>query len=477
MKIIFPIEPNRALREQWLGLMYISAVLKKSGYNPKVIPADMGLLEKELGNEPAILGYSTPTYLARYYIDFNRKAKEKFNVFSIFGGPHPTYYPDIINEAGIDAICLGEGEYAMLDLVERMSNNEPIHDISNLWVKEKGNESIYKNPLRPLLSNLDEVPNPDRSLFHEFKPRWENHIGIMSGRGCPFKCSYCFNHALSELYGVKGKSFIRKRSVDNVIEELSELKHNYPNAFFLFWDDIFIIDPNWLKDFSIKYKSKIAAPYMCNVRANLVNPNVIKYLKESNCFLVSMGLESGNEKLRNAVLKRGMSDEQILNASKLIKDAGLKLHTTNILGIPKGSIDMDIETIKLNIKAKVDFAFGFILQPYHGTEIYNIASEEGLTEKTYTGITDFSKPFGYYPYSSRDPKIKNQIENLHSLFSFVIIFPIFAPLMKLLIKLPLKKIYLLLNLFSINIYWGIKSQYSLRKRIWYQLKSVFSNKN
>lgn len=475
MKILFPVEPTKALKEQWLGLMYISATLKNEGYAPKVIRANIESFQKEVNDEPTILGYTTPTYLARYYLDFNKKVKKEYDVFSVFGGPHPTYYPNMIEEEGVDAICRGEGEYSMLELVRKMSKNDPVHDIPNLWVKNKETGHISKNALRPLISNLDELPNPDRLLLTQYAPKkWSTHIGMMSGRGCPFQCTYCFNHSLSKMYNAKGKAYLRIRSVDHVIKELSELISKYPDAYFHFWDDVFILDPNWLEEFSYKYKQKIDAPYICNARANLITPEIVKFLKESNCYLVSMGLETGSDTLRNTVLKRNMSNEQIINAGKLIKDAKMKLHTTNIIGIPKGSIDADIDTIKLNIKAKVDYAMSFILQPYKGTEIYDIANDDGLIEDSYCGETDFTRPLGYYPYSSKDPKIKNQIENLHKLFSFLVIFPTFLPLAKFLIKLPLSRFYLKMNSIA-ELYWFILSQDSLRRRIWVKLKYLFSN--
>ena len=454
LRILFPIEPLKGIHLQWLGLMIISSVLKREGFEVEIVKADISEVRKKLRDgRKTILGYSVPTYLAKFYLEFNENVKKEFDVFSIFGGPHPTYFPEIINTEGVDAICIGEGDYALLDLAKKLERDEPHFSVENLWIKE--DSIIHKNPLRPVVNNLDELPFPDRNLFSPYQPRSGlSPTGVMTTRGCPYSCTYCFNKAFRQLYSDSGKGnpTIRRRSVDNVIEELLELKSRYPATYFVFWDDIFVIYPDWIEEFTKKYKSKIGLPFNCNVRANLVNSKNVKLLKEAGCNLVTMGLEAGNDYLRNTILKRNMTKDHIINAIELIKKEGIKIQTFNLIGIPKGSIETDLETLELNIKCKVGYAMCFIIQPYHRTELYNIAKEEGLLNQHFEGFDTMENPYGYHPPIDRDPKQKLMIENLHKLFAFLVLLKLPSPLVKTIIKLPLGKIYLLIYGFWFSLY-------------------------
>ncbi|MCR4319584.1 MAG: B12-binding domain-containing radical SAM protein [Candidatus Brocadiaceae bacterium] len=454
LRVLFPIEPLTGIHLQWLGLMIISSVLKREGFEVEIIKADINEVRKKLRDgRKTLIGYSVPTYLAKFYLQFNKLVKDEFHVFSIFGGPHPTYFPEMIAVEGVDAICIGEGDYALLDLAKKLERDEPYFSVENLWIKE--DSIIHKNPLRPVVNNLDDLPFPDRNLFSLYQPRSGlSPTGVMTTRGCPYSCTYCFNKAFRQLYSDSGKgnSTIRRRSVDNVIEELLELKSRYPATYFVFWDDIFVIYPDWLEDFTKKYKSKIGLPFNCNVRANLVNSENVKLLKEAGCFLVTMGLEAGNDYLRNTILKRNMTKDHIINAIELIKEEGIKVQTFNLIGIPKGSIETDFETLELNKRCKVDYAMCFIIQPYHRTELYNIAKEEGLLNQHFEGFDTMKNPYGYHPPVVRDPKQKLMTENLHRLFAFLVWLALPSALVKMIIKLPFARLYLLIYKFWFSLY-------------------------
>ena len=115
-------------------------------------------------------------------------------VFSVFGGPHPTFFPEMIEKEGVDAVCIGEGEYAMLELMNRLEQGKPADDIQNFWIKSNG--TTKKNMVRPLIEDLDELPFLDRELMYEGDKdlKLSRNKGFFAGRGCPYRCTYCFNH-------------------------------------------------------------------------------------------------------------------------------------------------------------------------------------------------------------------------------------------------------------------------------------------
>jgi radical SAM superfamily enzyme YgiQ (UPF0313 family) len=201
-----------------LGLLYLSSVLRQAGHEVRLVVAsdeDPVAVAREW--QPGVVGYSVYTGSQAYYRDLNLRIKADGvrSAVSVFGGPHPTYFPEFVEEPGVDAICIGEGEGAILDLVEALEAGRPLSGIEDWWFK--GNGRVERNPVRPLVNNLDLLPFPDRELLFE-KDAFTRQSGIkhfITSRGCPYDCTYCFNHALANIYRGKGKR-LRQMSVDRV---------------------------------------------------------------------------------------------------------------------------------------------------------------------------------------------------------------------------------------------------------------------
>ncbi len=440
MKILWPVIDLDKGDNQFVGIMIMAALLRRSGHHSEVVDAGYNRVRaRMLEIEPDIVAFSTPSIYSRTYVELNRRLKREFKFYSVFGGPHPTFFPELIEEDGIDGVCIGEGEYPMLELVENLSRGDPAIGIKNWWIKEGG--EIHRNPLRPLIRDLDRLPLPDHGIFRRSAPRSIWQAMVLTGRGCPYGCTYCYNHAYKALYRGKGR-IIRRRSVDNVIAELQTVKRQKSYRFIRFLDDLFTLDPEWVREFSVRYRREIGLPFSCLVRANHVTPEIARDLKEAGCWRVTIGLEAGDEYLRNQILKRNMSDEEILNACRIIKEAGLRLVTGNILGIPGGSLEADFKTLELNIRTGTDFAGVNLLQPYPGTEIHRLAEEMGLLDRREGGMRE-STVMRISSLCFRDEKEKQMVENLEKLFPITVGFPVIRPLVRWLIKLPPNKVFYL----------------------------------
>jgi radical SAM superfamily enzyme YgiQ (UPF0313 family) len=308
--------------------------------------------------------------------------QQNINILTICGGPHVTLNPqEVIKNSGIDIACIGEGEEALVSLCSKLEKDEDYSRINNLWVTWKG--EVIKNPLSPYI-DLNKLPFPDRNIFPNFQKLFlERHgrASVMVSRGCPYNCSYCCNHALKNVQGAR--NYIRHRSVKLVMDELTTILADFSFIdSFQFDDDILTLDKKWLYEFSSIYRKKIMRPYSCNIRPNLITEEVVKMLAESGCDLVTLGLESGNESIRNKVLNRGLSDETMVKAFKLCKAAGLKIHTNNIVGIPFESPSAALDTIKMNARIEPDSLESCIFYPYKNTTLYDICKKENfLTER------------------------------------------------------------------------------------------------
>jgi radical SAM superfamily enzyme YgiQ (UPF0313 family) len=435
MKILF-IYKNEFIEP--LGIMSLSAYLKKYGHECHFIDIQF---EKNLEGgvrriSPGVIAYSVMTGKHKYYQDLNARLKKEFSFFSVFGGPHCTFFPDFINEDGVDAICRGEGEAAFLELVDGLENSRDITNIKNLWIKS--GSKVYKNTLRDLVEDLDSLPFPDRELINKYAHYYlMPRRGVMTGRGCPYACTYCFNHSYNSLYRGKG-SVIRRRSVGNVIEELKRLKKTYNSRRFHFWDDTFNLNREWVVDFCSVYKKEVGLPFIVNVRMNLVEDESMKALKDAGCITVCTAIESGDEHIRNKILKRNISEQQILDACSIFRKHGLKIYIGNMIGLPDETLDISFKTVELNAKCRPSYSNVSIYMPYPGTELCDYSRQKGYFSGEFDSIE-----WSTNSRSSMHIKDVKKVNRLHHLFSLGVTFPFLIPLIRVLVGIPLTRLYYL----------------------------------
>ncbi len=441
MKIVF-------LQNKIFGntaIMLLSAILKRAGHQCIVLidALEENIIEKALKINPTIIAFSITSSDSTWMIARGRDLRKIFKKFIICGGPHPTFYPEIIQEGFLDAICIGEGEEAIIDLVNAIENNEDITGIKNLIVKKDNN--IYYNEIRPLIQNLDSNPFPHRTIYdhYAFFKDPKNDIfcknTIQTSRGCPFKCTFCLSSLYNKICEGKGKTF-RNRTVPNVVEELMLIKKEYPQLkLFNFVDDSFTLSPRtWLYAFLEQYKREINIPFAIQTRPDLLDEYLIKKLKEANCYAIKMGIESGNNYIRNTIFKKGITTQQILKITSLIKKYGIKLHINNILGAPGETLETALETFEFSRKINPTFAMGYPLNPFPGTEIFYYAIKRKYLDQEYK-----NKGPSLPSYFDTPIKLKNKKEiiNLHKIFAISIFLHLPTSLVKFFIKLPFTRLY------------------------------------
>jgi len=432
MKVLFIYEYEYV---EPLGIMALSAFLKQNSIDCDFI--DLAF-EKNLVNavekiNPDVIAYSLITGKHQFFQKINNELKQKFRFFSVFGGPHPTFFPEFIHEQGVDAICRGEGEQPLLELVRALELRSDYLHIKNLWLK-KG-EEIVKNDLRGILP-IENLSVPDRELIHKYAHYRKKKIRfVITSRGCPYSCTYCFNNGLKKIY--RSEKLVRQLTVDKTISDLLYIKDKYHPKRFKFIDDIFTLNKQWIVEFSEKYRQVIGLPFLAHVRANHIDEDVVKALKNAGCTLVEFGIESGSEHIRNDILKRNMTREQIIRVSLLFKKYGIKTLSFNIMGLPDETVENAIETVQLNIDAKIDYAWCGIFHPLPMTELTDYAISQGYYDGGQFLLKD------YYIYKKSELKMKNidQLDRLHFLSSMAVAFPFTLPLIKLMIRIPLRQLY------------------------------------
>ncbi len=416
---------------EYPGTEILSAVLKKGGHTTRVIIGEQAEAIIKKLRPGDIAAFSIMTGMHHWAIDIAARIKKQSNLLTVFGGAHPTFFPEMLEENGVDIICRGEGEGSILDLANAIDANTDITGIQNLWVKMGG--VVHKNPLRPLIDDLDVIPFQDRTVYYESYPSMlqNPHKIFLAGRGCPFECTFCFNEQLKNMYKGLGK-YVRFRSPANIIEEIRVLRSAYPLGTVFFNDDIFVFNHAWLARFLPMYKTEVGLPFYACARADTLREDTVRLLKDAGCQGVSFAIESGNEELRNKVLGKKITNRQIEDAAAMLKKQGIKFATYNIVGIPGETVENALETIELNIRIKTDYPRCSFLTPYPGTKIAEYAVRMGYVESTVDSILPSSQQGG----TMLALKNKDRLSNIHAFFHTAVLCPSLFPVIKVLIKLP-----------------------------------------
>lgn len=422
--------------EQMLGIMQISAVLKQNGFSTDVaIGTEQSIISKVLSCKPAVVGFYCTTGFHHKNISIAAAIKKKCGneILTIFGGPHPTFVPDMINADGVDIICRGEGEFAVLDLLTALKEGRTYTGIKNLTVKRDG--QVFQNPLRPLC-DLNTLPHFDREIYRNINYIYgSSRQEIMLGRGCPFNCNFCSAEALSKLYSGNG-SYVRLRSVSTAIEELKSIKSLYEPGCFFFHDDTILFNKCYCEEFFVAYKEQVDLPFSCLIRADLATEDSIRLLKMAGCYMVSFGVENGNQEFRTTVLGKSISDEQILQCAELLHKYKIPFNTFNMIGLPGENLNQLWETIDLNVRIKPDWAWFSVYQTLPQTRLASYALENGFLYTVDVAETDAS--FHENGIILRNNPETKKIYRLKNYANIIIKFPVLKKTVKeLLLKLPL----------------------------------------
>ena len=416
---------TRTLPQEMLGPMYLSRAVKDAGHEMRAICLpDPRWLAKIREYRPDVITWSLMTGNHRQIFDVNRFLKSKFDYFSLMGGPHVTFVPDSAKEPGVDALCIGEGEGAIVELCGALERGEDWRGIRNLaWAE---GDVVRRNPLRPLVKDLDSLGFPDRALIYDAEPIYRDSPRkvVATQRGCPMSCSFCFHHAWKgKVYQARNSEYVRKRSVDHVIAEVQEMRRRWPLEFVHFVDDIFNLRNDWLAEFCERWPREVGLPFDAILMANLTQEEHVRQLRAAGCVYARIAFEAASDRIRNDVFKKATTREQLVDSARWIKRNGIRLGSLNMLGAPGGTLEDDFATVQLNVECEVDHPLCSIVQPYPEMEINEITKGMGIAV---AGYDDF--PAQFNREATIEVRDKQAIENLHKWFPVLVRFPRLMPL-------------------------------------------------
>ena len=407
MKILF-IYPNADSQAGFnYGVAHIAGVL--AGACHKVVfwqlceslgplPTREQFADRLREEAPDLLAFSVVTNQWNYARKLAAWAREVLSVPVVCGGVHALAAGREILESGcFDYIFRGESEEAFLEFVDRLGSGRPVEDVENLGLVRDG--GIRINPVRPL-PDLERLPFKlyevmDFQRLIDAKNGW---VGLMASRGCPFSCTYCFNHQMVATYRNDLKctfrelNYIRRFTADRMVHEIKYLLENYRRIkTFIFDDDLFTFDKSYVKEFCRAYRRTCDIPFVVNAHVNFFDAECAASLRSANCKVVKFGVESGSERIRKTILNRYMSNEDIIRAVRIVNDAGMHSSVFIIIGFPHEGPQDVLDTVRLLAAAKPGRFRWTYFFPFPGTKAYEITLQGGFIDsKKREELTNFT---------------------------------------------------------------------------------------
>jgi len=386
-----------------LGLAYLAAVLEHDGHEVRVF--DFGLtpntalqddVQQVVAFDPQVIGITSMTSVYQSALEMAILLKAHLGRPIVIGGPHATVYPErVLTESPvIDYVVRGEGEETLLELVHALDGHGPVNTIAGLTHRLHG--EVVSNPDRPLIADLDALPFPARHLFELRRyglctPEGLPMATVLSSRGCPYNCSYCFK-------GIVGRTY-RQRSPENIIAEVRQLIEQYGIRNFYFIDDLFTVDVRRLNAITDQIiAEKLDIRWQCLGRVDRVNAEILRKMYAAGCRRIHYGIESGNQDILKRINK-GIKLDQVRQAVRWAQQAGIQVKGYFMLGLPGDTEETMQQTVDLATELNLDEAMFSLTTPFPGTRLW----DELVQKKPETEYNqDFTR--AYY-YSNPDEEL------------------------------------------------------------------------
>ena len=379
-----------------IGARHLSSIAKVNGYDTHMIfigafrkndifpptEKDIEILTDLIANEikPDVVGISLScsSFFNTAVKITNDLRKNEFPGLIAWGGIHSILCPDDCIKYA-DLAFTGEAEIAWREFLELVETGHSFSDLNGTWVRDSDGK-IHQNPHGALAENLDEVPFPDYDNDRKYliadgkleriEPfRKEMYsIFVLSSRGCPFQCAFCATPLIFEEHkkGIRKGSFIRQRSVKNTIDELIYIENSFPDfkatrdGTINFGDDVFVMNRDWVKEFTEEYRKQFDRPYWCYFHPNTVNREIVGILGHAGLKYVDMGVQSGSERIRTQYFDRTDTDEKIRKAVDILHDAKVDIVMDVITDNPFDTEDDKRKGLEFFLSLKRPFTLNYL---------------------------------------------------------------------------------------------------------------------
>ncbi|MHC4242616.1 MAG: B12-binding domain-containing radical SAM protein [Planctomycetota bacterium] len=451
-----------------IGVEYLMAICIQEGYLVDFIyyqAEDISLnrrekkiafpkiAEKIVNTKPQIVAFSCVSDNYQFQLSCARAVKELMpHIVIIFGGIHVTAVPKkVIQNPEVDCVAIGEAEKSFLEFLKQCKINNscilPNKPVQGIVYKKDG--KIIGQFEEGKLADLNSLPFPHKELVYSSLNALSFDYHIMTSRGCPYSCSYCFNAYLQQL---RGRSIIRQRSVDNVISELLWAKDTYSPKYILFLDDSFTTNKDWICEFCNHYKKRINLPFSCIAIPNYIDKEKAEILSWAGCIDMQIGVQSiAEKKICNKILNRRTSNDNIAKVIKILRDVGIIIQVDHMLGIPGDTLQIQEESVLFYNKHRPNRISVFWLTYYPKTPIVDFAKQKGvLSENDIRNINEGKRLTSETSYTGGSMKNPKPFYAISFLLNYISFFP--KPLLRFVISTRLYKIFSIKNFFLSTVF-------------------------
>lgn len=378
--------------------------------------------ERIVETRPDVVAFTSYSVTHRWAVDVARAVKRSRQVPIVFGGPHVSAAPErAIREWSIDAVVDGEGEGALVDLLECAERGRfGRQDVANCTFRD-ADGGVRRNPVRPLLADLDELPWADKRGFYDAVPAFEHEFYVVSRRGCPFRCSFCEYSTFPRQY--PGEKPVRRRSVRHLIGELAHWKARGRLRKVFFWDAIFTLDPKWMAEFAAAYRSEIGIPFECYTHPQTMSREMARLLGEAGCIMVRVGVQSVNSDTLAAVHRKG-DRGKVVETLQSLADYGVPYSVDHIIGLPGEGAADQLDALRFYAEVQPKRIVTHWMTYFPGTTALDDARARGiLDDADIDRILDGDVGPGYMFGGNKEYRDHAELQHLSGVFDLLPLLP------------------------------------------------------
>lgn len=400
---------------QPLGLAYIAAFLKKHGYEVSILdPIILDPKGRKEGNwihigldwdniadkvstyKPGMVGissmYTSQKEAAHRLLNVVKDIDR--NIVTVVGGAHPSAVPqEVLADRNVDYVVVGEGELTMLQILQHLENHLSLGEIEGIGYR-RNDEFVIKHRLN-LIEDLDSLPFPawdllemDRYARHKVRHPGNKSVpyfGVCTSRGCPMNCLFC------SVRTIWGRHW-RARSAKNVVDEIETLRKNYGIEMIEFVDDSLLVNKKRMDEICDEIlRRKLNISWMGSVNIDHVQRDLLRKMRKSGCISIDFGIESGNQEIRDKIIRKPISVEHAKEVMKWCRDLNIWTNAFFIVGIPGENEKTFLETINFSKELNSDSASFFVSRLIPGTDLWRLCEEGGYIEKGVDSLDEKAK--------------------------------------------------------------------------------------
>ncbi|MBN1335815.1 MAG: cobalamin-dependent protein [Deltaproteobacteria bacterium] len=411
-----------------MGVEVLSAQLKRAGHQTSLVhdprlfddgfdlslPSLARRLDWEdravariLEADPDLLAFSCVTATWAWARRVAARVRAVRPIPTVVGGPHASALPSRCLES-VDFVCQGEGDEAMEDLTASLAGGGDGRGIRNVWTRADG-VPVPPPGIRPFLADLDSLPLPDKDLYRGVMPD-RGLYNVMTARGCPGRCTFCYASQHARLPTEPGAPWLRRRSVDHVLDELVWARRRQAFTGVEFHDDVFTVDPAWLERFLPRYHERVATPYMVLSQARYLDRERVRLLAATGCRRVKMGIQTlESREWKRTVLGRPEDEEDIARAIDACRAEGLRIEVDMILGFAEETLEGRHHALSFFRAHPPQRIATYWLALFPGTEILDRYRDRGLVpDSQWEAICDGEVVGYHHPPGREDPEDRDR---------------------------------------------------------------------